>query len=182
MYKLGPVLAVSAHTSNSPVNTINTWYQVPYSSTWYQVGATINNKKAKQLLIESLKTQYAYIIRLLGLFAESIFPFSQIVRYKTEYPLLLQMHMGYETRLHKTYLVTIPPAAATAEAKHSLQAHIRGMGLKNLLLLLLLLLLSVSRRATALAPSMDKTSGSDSGRGRLALVLRHTYYYCCRIS
>ena len=164
------------------MNTIKTWYQVPYSSTWYQVGATINNKKAKQLLIESLKTQYAYIIRLLGLFAESIFPFSQIVRYKTEYPLLLQMHMGYKTRLHKTYLVTIPPAAATAEAKHSLQAHIRGMGLKNLLLLLLLLLLSVSRRATALASSMDKTSGSDSGRGRLALVLRHTYYYCCRIS
>ena len=140
---------------------------------WYVVG---------MMLLESFKTQNAHLIRLFGLFAEWTHPFSQIVRYKTEYPLLLQMHMGYETRLHKTYLVTIPPAAATAEAKHSLQAHIRGMGLKNLLLLLLLLMLSVSRRATALAPSMDKTSGSDSGRGRLALVLRHTYYYCCRIS
>ena len=46
------------------------------------------------LLLDTSKTQNVHLIRLVGLFAESIFPFSQIVRYKTEYPLLLQMHMG----------------------------------------------------------------------------------------
>ena len=55
--------------------------------------------------IESFKTQDAHEIRFLGLFAESTNPFSQIVRYKTEYPLLLQMHMGFKTRLHKTIVM-----------------------------------------------------------------------------
>ena len=43
---------------------------------------------------ESFKTQDARLIRLFGLFAESIYPFLQIVQCKTEYPLLIQMHMG----------------------------------------------------------------------------------------
>ena len=51
--------------------------------------------------IDTFETQNVHLIQLFGLFAESTFPFSQIVRYKTEYPFLLQLHMSttWDTKL-----------------------------------------------------------------------------------
>ena len=41
------------------------------------------------------------------------------------------MHMGYKKRLHKSYLLTTPPTAATEEARHSFLAHTHGRALRS---------------------------------------------------
>ena len=83
---------------------------------------------------------------------------------KTEYPLLLQMHMGHKPRLHKSYLLKIPSSCHSRSEALSLGAHTRD-GLEHFAATATADA-AFARRATAPASSMDKTSGRDSAGGR----------------
>ena len=82
------------HSINARTNTVWTARSMRKYNFSTPLGGEIHT-------IDTFETQNVHLIQLFGLFAESTFPFSQIVRYKTEYPFLLQLHMSttWDTKL-----------------------------------------------------------------------------------
>ena len=83
------------------------------------------------------------------------------------------MHVRYRTRLHKSYLLTIPSSCHSKGEALSLGTHTRD-GIEDYAAAVAAAVALVQSEGNGAASSMDKMSGSDSARARLALVLQHS--------